>query len=79
MERKVIIDMQTLHLMADSVFTDFHCSYWSSQPPPAVVYFFQDSILFRSARTSCTTFGWFVRPALKIWITYIQAYMPYEL
>ena len=38
--------------------------------------------LFRSARTSCTTFGWFVpfvRPALKICITYIQAYMPYEL
>ena len=38
--------------------------------------------IFRSARTSCTTFGWFVRPsvrpALKIWITYIQAYMPYE-
>ena len=37
--------------------------------------------LFRSARTSCTTFGWFVqsRPsAIKIWITYIQAYMPYE-
>ena len=37
--------------------------------------------IFRSARTSCTTFGWSrpVRPsALKIWITYIQAYMPYE-
>ena len=43
--------------------------------------------IFRSARTSCTTFGWFVppvppvrpvRPALKICITYIQAYMPYE-
>ena len=32
---------------------------------------------FRSARTSCTTFGW-SRPARKIWITYIQAYMPYE-
>ena len=37
--------------------------------------------VFRSARTSCTTFGWSrlsVPSALKIWITYIQAYMPYE-
>ena len=37
---------------------------------------------FRSARTSCTTFDGPrpvpSRPALKIWITYIQAYMPYE-
>ena len=33
--------------------------------------------IFRSARTSCTTSDWPVRPpALKIWITYIQAYMP---
>ena len=36
----------------------------------------------RSARTSCTIFGWSVRPSVpsarKIWITYIQAYMPYE-
>ena len=36
--------------------------------------------LFRSARTSCTTFGWsvpsvpFVRPALKICITYTGIY-----
>ena len=37
--------------------------------------------LFRSARTSCTTFDRSVpsRPcARKIWITYTQAYMPYE-
>ena len=37
-------------------------------------------VIFRSARTSCTTFGW-SRPsvpcALKMWITYIQACMPY--
>ena len=35
--------------------------------------------IFRSARTSCTTFKWSVHLALNIWITYIQAYMPYEL
>ena len=35
--------------------------------------------LFRSTRTSCRTFDFPVHPsALKIWITYIQAYMPYE-
>ena len=33
--------------------------------------------IFRSARTSCTTFD-VSRPVLKIWITYIQAYMPHE-
>ena len=41
----------------------------------------QQISIFRSMRlrTSCTTFGWSVRPcARKIWITYIQAYMPYE-
>ena len=37
-----------------------------------------DSGIFRSARTSCTTFDWSRPSALKIWITYIQAYMPYE-
>ena len=29
--------------------------------------------IFRSARTSCTTFDWSRPSALKIWITYIQA------
>ena len=50
-------------------------------PNHSVCAIFQaDHAIFRSARTSCTTFGWSrpVRPALKIWITYIQAYMPYE-
>ena len=38
-----------------------------------------NSAFFRSARTFCTTFDWSVRPcALKIWITFMQAYMPYE-
>ena len=38
--------------------------------------------IFRFARTSCTTSGgWWTRDpsARKIWITYIQAYMPCEL
>ena len=45
-------------------------------------------LLFRSAKTACTPSGGpTLRPsgrpasrssALKIWITYIQAYMPYE-
>ena len=34
-------------------------------------------IVFRSARTSCTTFD-VSRPALKIWTPCIQAYMPHE-
>ena len=47
-------------------------------PADAAVIVF---VIFRSARTSCITFGWSrlsVPCALKIWITYIQAYMPYE-
>ena len=41
--------------------------------------FYSAHAIFRCARTSCTTFGCSVRPcALKIWITYIQVYMPYE-
>ena len=39
-------------------------------------------MIFRSARTSCRTFDFRVRPPVRprqfFWITYIQAYMPYE-
>ena len=79
---------QTMHLSEEG---SDHITACQTEPPAGGKSHIQTfcphsrpSYLFRSARTSCTTFGWFVRPsrpvrpARKIWITIIQAYMPYE-
>ena len=70
------------HLLCECQVHDGHRFFRHTQldkcSPRNIASFQVHKALFRSARTSCTTSDGSRPSALKIWITYIQAYMPYE-